>query len=153
MYKLTLEIYVCSLKFSDPGNCTKRHEAVALFFRATSVAPFFSLTMLFTVMVNYSPLISALPSNDKNEITFWNLSNTHLFFSRPGEFMDAETNTNPIDRSIAHLLFHKPLAAATRSAADTRSLESHIMVSLLLTVSQLSLCSLLFSSLNSTISD
>lgn len=29
---------------------------------------------------------------------------------RSGEFMDAETNTNPIDRSIAHLLFHKPLA-------------------------------------------
>lgn len=38
------------------------------------------------------------------------------------DFMDAETNTNPIDRSIAHLLFHKPSESATGCTGDTMSL-------------------------------
>lgn len=39
---------------------------------------------------------------------------------RSPEFVTAETNTNPIDRSIAHLLFHKPFEPATRPADDTK---------------------------------
>ena len=42
--------------------------------------------------------------------------------------MDIETDTNPIDRSVAHLLFHRSLGGATRSADDSSSLESHMMV-------------------------
>lgn len=40
--------------------------------------------------------------------------------------MDGETNTNPIDRSIAHLLFHKPSKPAARSVDDATSLGSHV---------------------------
>jgi len=29
-------------------------------------------------------------------------------FNRSGGFLDLETDTNPIDRSVAHLLFHRP---------------------------------------------
>ncbi|KAK9143423.1 hypothetical protein Syun_012823 [Stephania yunnanensis] len=39
-------------------------------------------------------------------------------------FMDFETNTNPIDRSIAYLLFHGPSDLCTRPANDALSLES-----------------------------
>lgn len=46
---------------------------------------------------------------------------------RSAEFMNVETNTNPIDRSIALLLYHKPSEPAMMSA-DTKSLESAIMV-------------------------
>lgn len=46
---------------------------------------------------------------------------------RSAEFMNVEANTNPIDRSIALLLYHKPSEPATMSA-DTKSLESGIMV-------------------------
>ncbi|XP_020091165.1 protein LNK1-like [Ananas comosus] len=38
----------------------------------------------------------------------------------------AETETNPIDRSIAHLLFHCPSGPRTRTVEDATSLESHI---------------------------
>nr|XP_025639556.1 protein LNK1-like [Arachis hypogaea] len=34
-------------------------------------------------------------------------------------FMDVETNTNPIDRSIAHLLFHRPSDASIFPRNDT----------------------------------
>ncbi|KAK4424334.1 protein LNK1 [Sesamum alatum] len=34
-------------------------------------------------------------------------------------FMDMETNTNPIDRSIAHLLFHRPSGQSTAPAHDS----------------------------------
>ncbi|XP_020257406.1 protein LNK1-like isoform X3 [Asparagus officinalis] len=47
--------------------------------------------------------------------------------NRSVEFVDAETNTNPIDRSIAQLLFHKPVQHVARSVDDARSLESHMM--------------------------
>lgn len=43
-------------------------------------------------------------------------------------FMDMETNTNPIDRSIAHLLFHRPSDPSVRSVYDDTSLKSHAMV-------------------------
>ncbi|XP_068643321.1 protein LNK1-like [Aristolochia californica] len=43
-------------------------------------------------------------------------------------FMDAETNTNPIDRSIAHLLFSRPPEPSLGASSDALSLESHIMV-------------------------
>ncbi|KAJ6794529.1 protein LNK1-like isoform X2 [Iris pallida] len=41
--------------------------------------------------------------------------------------VDAETNTNPIDRYIAHLLFHKPSEPAARSIDDATSLGSHVI--------------------------
>ncbi|RRT52283.1 hypothetical protein BHE74_00050024 [Ensete ventricosum] len=43
-------------------------------------------------------------------------------------YMDVETDTNPIDRSVAHLLFQRLPGDATRSADDSLSLESHMMV-------------------------
>ncbi|KAL5992385.1 hypothetical protein ACLOJK_013302 [Asimina triloba] len=42
--------------------------------------------------------------------------------------LGAETNTNPIDRSIAHLLFYRPSESSGRPATDAVSLESHIAV-------------------------
>ncbi|KAK8568352.1 hypothetical protein V6N13_106275 [Hibiscus sabdariffa] len=39
-------------------------------------------------------------------------------------FMDIETDTNPIDRSIAHLLFHRPSDPSLRPVTDTASLKS-----------------------------
>uniref|UniRef100_A0A5B6Z960 Protein LNK1 n=1 Tax=Davidia involucrata TaxID=16924 RepID=A0A5B6Z960_DAVIN len=36
-------------------------------------------------------------------------------------FMDMETNTNPIDRSIAHLLFHRPSDSSMMPAYDSKS--------------------------------
>ncbi|KAL1125911.1 hypothetical protein V6Z11_A13G075000 [Gossypium hirsutum] len=44
------------------------------------------------------------------------------------KFMDIETDTNPIDRSIAHLLFHRPSDPSLRPATDTTSLKSHGMI-------------------------
>ncbi|XP_052880041.1 protein LNK1-like [Gossypium arboreum] len=43
-------------------------------------------------------------------------------------FMDIETDTNPIDRSTAHLLFHRSSDPSLRPATDTASLKSHGMV-------------------------
>ncbi|KAF9690159.1 hypothetical protein SADUNF_Sadunf01G0166800 [Salix dunnii] len=43
-------------------------------------------------------------------------------------FMDMETDTNPIDRSIAHLLFHRPSDPSLMPAADASSLKSHTMI-------------------------
>ncbi|XWS68307.1 hypothetical protein CRYUN_Cryun04dG0079300 [Craigia yunnanensis] len=43
-------------------------------------------------------------------------------------FMDMETDTNPIDRSIAHLLFHRPSDPSLRPSTDTASLKSHGMI-------------------------
>ncbi|KAK6916102.1 hypothetical protein RJ641_018963, partial [Dillenia turbinata] len=40
-------------------------------------------------------------------------------------FMDMETDTNPIDRSIAHLLFHRPSDPSLKPAYDTFSMKSH----------------------------
>ncbi|KAK8558778.1 hypothetical protein V6N13_098416 [Hibiscus sabdariffa] len=45
--------------------------------------------------------------------------------SKCTRFMDIETDTNPIDRSIAHLLFHRPSDPSLRPATDTTSLKSH----------------------------
>ncbi|KAJ6711443.1 PROTEIN LNK1 [Salix purpurea] len=43
-------------------------------------------------------------------------------------FMDIETDTNPIDRSIAHLLFHRPSDPSLMPATDASSLKSHTMI-------------------------
>ncbi|XWS39713.1 hypothetical protein CRYUN_Cryun18bG0078500 [Craigia yunnanensis] len=43
-------------------------------------------------------------------------------------FMDMETDTNPIDRSIAHLLFHRPSDPSLRPTTDTASFKSHGMI-------------------------
>ncbi|KAJ4965314.1 hypothetical protein NE237_017163 [Protea cynaroides] len=43
-------------------------------------------------------------------------------------FMDMETDTNPIDRSLAHLLFHTPLDVNTRAITDVLSQESNAML-------------------------
>ncbi|KAJ6427588.1 hypothetical protein OIU84_023056 [Salix udensis] len=43
-------------------------------------------------------------------------------------FMDIETDTNPIDRSIAHLLFHRPSDPSLMPATDASSLKSHAMI-------------------------
>lgn len=44
--------------------------------------------------------------------------------------MDMETDTNPIDRSIAHLLFHRPSDPSQRPVTDTALLKSHGKVSI-----------------------
>ncbi|KAM7474873.1 hypothetical protein LguiB_022116 [Lonicera macranthoides] len=41
-------------------------------------------------------------------------------------FMDMETDTNPIDRSIAHLLFHRPLDSSTVPTLNVSPLKSHL---------------------------
>lgn len=43
-------------------------------------------------------------------------------------FMDPETETNPIDRSIARLLFYKPLKLSTRPSNDALYHESNIRI-------------------------
>ncbi|KAA8536468.1 hypothetical protein F0562_028946 [Nyssa sinensis] len=43
-------------------------------------------------------------------------------------FMDMETNTNPIDRSIAHLLFHRPPDSSVMPSYDALSGKSHTMI-------------------------
>ncbi|XP_021860089.1 protein LNK1 isoform X2 [Spinacia oleracea] len=42
-------------------------------------------------------------------------------------FMDMETDTNPIDRSIAHLLFHRPSDPSAAAPLDTLPVMSHTM--------------------------
>ncbi|XP_077225068.1 dentin sialophosphoprotein-like protein isoform X4 [Tasmannia lanceolata] len=42
--------------------------------------------------------------------------------------INTETDTNPIDRSIAHLLFYRPSEPAKGPANDAMSLESHIVI-------------------------
>ncbi|KAF3541518.1 hypothetical protein F2Q69_00025422 [Brassica cretica] len=41
-------------------------------------------------------------------------------------FMDIETDTNPIDRSIAHLLFHRP--SDTSLSSDILSYKTHAVI-------------------------
>ncbi|XVE66538.1 hypothetical protein DITRI_Ditri08aG0087100 [Diplodiscus trichospermus] len=43
-------------------------------------------------------------------------------------FMDMETDTNPIDRSIAHLLFHRPSDPSLRPTTNAASFKSHGMI-------------------------
>ncbi|KAL1204074.1 Protein LNK1 [Cardamine amara subsp. amara] len=43
-------------------------------------------------------------------------------------FMDIETDTNPIDRSIAHLLFHRPSDSSLTSDKDVLTYKSHPMI-------------------------
>lgn len=43
--------------------------------------------------------------------------------------MDMETDTNPIDRSIAHLLFHRPSDSSIEPPHDGSSLNSQTVVS------------------------
>ncbi|XLR48240.1 hypothetical protein HN51_032472 [Arachis hypogaea] len=43
-------------------------------------------------------------------------------------FLDVETNTNPIDRSIAHLLFHKPSDASIFPCNDTTPFKSDSII-------------------------
>lgn len=72
----------------------------------------------------------------KTFYTFIHLSSLHLLLPCPFRSVDqsgAETETNPIDRSIAHLLFHCPSGPRTRTVEDATSLESHITVSFIQT--------------------
>ncbi|RWW04621.1 hypothetical protein GW17_00032139, partial [Ensete ventricosum] len=52
-----------------------------------------------------------------------------LVISRSAVYMDMdmETETNPIDRSVAHLLFHRQTESANRFADDAISVESHMV--------------------------
>uniref|UniRef100_A0A2P2KG95 Protein LNK1 n=1 Tax=Rhizophora mucronata TaxID=61149 RepID=A0A2P2KG95_RHIMU len=43
-------------------------------------------------------------------------------------FMDVETDTNPIDRSIAHLLFHRPSDPSVMSTSSALSPKSHVLL-------------------------
>lgn len=43
-------------------------------------------------------------------------------------FIDMETNTNPIDRSIAHLLFHRPSDSSRLPSNNSLSLRSHALI-------------------------
>ncbi|XP_022725219.1 protein LNK1-like isoform X3 [Durio zibethinus] len=45
--------------------------------------------------------------------------------NRCSGFMDVETDTNPIDRSIAHLLFHRPSDPSLRPITDNASFKSN----------------------------
>ncbi|KAL8116657.1 hypothetical protein AgCh_022996 [Apium graveolens] len=45
-------------------------------------------------------------------------------------YMDMETDTNPVDRSIAHLLFHRPTDLPVMPCPTASSLDSHSIVSL-----------------------
>ncbi|XP_010937457.1 protein LNK1 isoform X2 [Elaeis guineensis] len=47
--------------------------------------------------------------------------------NRSSDYITTETETNPIDRSIAHLLFHRPSETLTMSSECARSLESHMI--------------------------
>ncbi|XP_057803056.1 protein LNK1 isoform X2 [Salvia miltiorrhiza] len=49
-------------------------------------------------------------------------------------FMDIETDTNPIDRSVAHLLFHRPTDSSTTPARDSFNFKSPSAVSLFCSV-------------------
>ncbi|KAK0589223.1 hypothetical protein LWI29_011222 [Acer saccharum] len=44
------------------------------------------------------------------------------------EFIDMETDTNPIDRSIAHLLFHRPSDPSIMHANDALPFKSHAVI-------------------------
>ncbi|XP_038708103.1 protein LNK1-like isoform X2 [Tripterygium wilfordii] len=44
------------------------------------------------------------------------------------KLMDMETDTNPIDRSIAHLLFHRPSDISARPTTDAMPLKSNPMI-------------------------
>lgn len=49
--------------------------------------------------------------------------------NRSGGFLDLETDTNPIDRSVAHLLFHRPSDPSLMPAGgNTLPLKSHKLV-------------------------
>lgn len=48
--------------------------------------------------------------------------------NRCAGFMNLETNTNPIDRSIAHLLFHRPSDPSVLPLNDTLPLKSSFMI-------------------------
>ncbi|XP_027193400.2 uncharacterized protein [Cicer arietinum] len=48
--------------------------------------------------------------------------------SRCTGLMDMETNTNPIDRSIAHLLFHRPTDPSTLLPDDIAPFKSHATI-------------------------
>ncbi|XP_030473910.1 protein LNK1 [Syzygium oleosum] len=43
-------------------------------------------------------------------------------------FMDMETDTNPIDRSVAHLLFHRPSDPSVLPGSNASSSKSHVMI-------------------------
>lgn len=60
---------------------------------------------------------------------FLGLENISCFASSV-DYVEMETQTNPIDRSVAHLLFHRAPESTTVSL-DTTLLESHMMVTLL----------------------
>lgn len=47
--------------------------------------------------------------------------------NRSSEFINTEANTNPIDRSIAHLLFHRPIETPMQSAVCTTQANSYIV--------------------------
>ncbi|KAK4271248.1 hypothetical protein QN277_019967 [Acacia crassicarpa] len=47
--------------------------------------------------------------------------------SRCNGFIDMETDTNPIDRSIAHLLFHRPSVPSRLPLDDTLPFKSNVM--------------------------
>lgn len=53
-------------------------------------------------------------------------------FNRSGGFLDLETDTNPIDRSVAHLLFHRPSdPSAMPAGGNTLPQKSHKLVILI----------------------
>ncbi|XP_010273217.1 PREDICTED: protein LNK2 [Nelumbo nucifera] len=66
-------------------------------------------------------------SNDENEVTEKEEINNQ---SRPTRVADAETETNPIDRTVAHLLFHRPLEIPAKHAQDGEVLKSPVSTKL-----------------------
>ncbi|KAL4196799.1 hypothetical protein AMTRI_Chr04g184980 [Amborella trichopoda] len=76
--------------------------------------------------------INDTSSSSKKGLPFSEEFSTHdeLKFSRSAGLIDMETETNPIDRSIAFLLFHRASDPFKRSNSDTLPLESHILVNL-----------------------
>ncbi|CAN1188954.1 Protein LNK1 [Linum perenne] len=58
--------------------------------------------------------------------------------NRPPGFMDIETDTNPIDRSIAHLLFHRPSDSSVLPSNDPPFLNTNATVQCSITGSAMS---------------
>lgn len=62
-------------------------------------------------MTLLSPVINRLLVIEYHDLPFETLKIFSLYesFHRYGRTTDVETKTNPIDRTVAHLLFHRPL--------------------------------------------
>lgn len=77
---------------------------------------FLSVALLIQIGLTCRKLLHS-SINDSLTNIFLEFYADHLFTSwAHNSFMDIETDTNPIDRSVAHLLFHRPSEPSPPSA-------------------------------------